>query len=151
MCGNNARLLEALRGRPNCHGVGFVTNVGDYMRLADVFIGKPGPGSISEAVHMGCPVMVERNRSTMPQERPNTDWIRENGVGIVVRSFRRDVAAGTAAILAELPTYRTNIARNIPPNRAVFEVVEILERILGVEKRDDINMSHHFPIKAPTG
>lgn len=130
LCGNNKALLENLAGRPRCHAVGFVDNVADYMRIADFFIGKPGPGSLSESVHMGCPVIVERNASTLPQERANVEWIRDNGLGIVVRSFRKDIAGAGERMLRDLERYKANIAANIPENRAVFEIVEILERIV---------------------
>jgi 1,2-diacylglycerol 3-beta-galactosyltransferase len=130
MCGKNAALQTALQGRPNCCGVGFVQNVPDYLRLADLLIGKPGPGSISEAVHLGRPVIVEGNASTMPQERPNLDWIRNNGVGLVIRSFRKDIASAAERLLADLPRFEENIARNLPENRAVFEIVEIIGDIL---------------------
>ncbi|MDO6963768.1 glycosyltransferase [Rhizobium alvei] len=130
LCGKNAKLLESLADKPGCHAVGFTNNVADYMRLADFFIGKPGPGSISEAIHMGCPVIVEGNAGTMPQERPNLDWIVDNGVGIVVKSFARDIAAATDAMLAELPRFQANILKNIPENRAVFEIVDLLAEIL---------------------
>ena len=130
MCGNNRRLFESLRQRPDCHAVGFVDNVGDYMRIADFFIGKPGPGSLSEAVHMGCPVIVERNAATLPQERANVEWVRDNGLGIVIRDFRRDIAPAGERMLRDLGQYRANIAANIPENRAVFEIADIVENIL---------------------
>jgi 1,2-diacylglycerol 3-beta-galactosyltransferase len=130
MCGNNRNLLASLKGRRGVHAVGFVDNVADYMRIADFFIGKPGPGSLSEAIHMGCPVIVERNSSTLPQERANVEWVRDNGVGIVVRSFRKDIAAAGARMLRDLDRYKANIEANVPDNRAVFEIVDILGRIV---------------------
>lgn len=135
MCGNNRRLLESLKDRPGCHAVGFVNNVADYMRISDFFIGKPGPGSLSEAVHMGCPVIIERNASTLPQERANVEWVRDNGVGIVVRGFRKDVAAAGERMLRDLDSYKANIAANIPENRAVFEVADVIGRILARNAR----------------
>lgn len=129
MCGNNSRLFASLKDRAGCAPVGFVNNVADYMRLADFFIGKPGPGSLSEAVHMGCPVIVERNSGTLPQERANVEWVRDNGVGIVIRNFRSDIAAAGERMLRDLDRYKANIKANIPENRAVFEIVDILEGI----------------------
>jgi UDP-N-acetylglucosamine:LPS N-acetylglucosamine transferase len=129
MCGNNKNLLESLKGRSGVHPVGFVDNVADYMRIADFFIGKPGPGSLSEAVHMRCPIIVERNASTLPQERANVEWVRDNGLGIVVGSFRKDIASAGERMLRDLDRYKANIEANIPENRAVFEIVDILERI----------------------
>jgi UDP-N-acetylglucosamine:LPS N-acetylglucosamine transferase len=98
-----------------------------YMQLADFFIGKPGPGSISEAVQQGLPVVVVRNTWTMPQERYNTDWVLENGAGIVLESFRF-VDQGVRSIIARLDEFKANLARI--ENRALFEIPEILERIL---------------------
>jgi 1,2-diacylglycerol 3-beta-galactosyltransferase len=99
------------------------------MHLSDFFIGKPGPGSISEALAMKLPVVVERNAWTLPQERFNTDWVTNKNVGIVLKSFR-EVDAGIARLLSP-ETYqvlRTNAAAI--QNRAVFEIPEILDRIM---------------------
>jgi hypothetical protein len=56
--------------------------------------------------------------------------MRDNGLGIVVRSFRTDIAGAGARMLRDLARYKANIAANIPENRAVFEIVDIVERIV---------------------
>ncbi len=56
IAGKNAKLENALKtlpGKLRRHVVGFTSEVPYYMQLADFFIGKPGPGSLSEAVHLG--------------------------------------------------------------------------------------------------
>lgn len=129
ICGNNAALAEKLRGMPSAaphHIVGFTAEVPYYMHLADFFIGKPGPGSISEAVHMRLPVIVESNRRTLPQERYNAAWVKEHKVGIVLKHFR-DVRKAVTELTADLPAYRAQTAKI--NNRAVFEIPDILERI----------------------
>ena len=68
ICGRNNALAEQLRKMPSeaPHFVeGFTSEVPYYMHLSDFFIGKPGPGSISEAVQMQLPVIVERNAWTL--------------------------------------------------------------------------------------
>jgi UDP-N-acetylglucosamine:LPS N-acetylglucosamine transferase len=132
ICGHNAALAQHLslmstEARAPRVVMGFTSDMRRYMRLADFFIGKPGPGSISEAVQQGLPVVVVRNTWTMPQERYNTDWVLENGAGIVLDSFRF-VAEGVRSIIARLDEFKANLARI--ENRAVFEIPEILERIL---------------------
>jgi len=129
ICGHNEKLREALSGRPGCHAVGFTDRVPDYMRMADFFIGKPGPGSISEALHMGLPVILERNNLTMPQERYNTDWVEAREVGVVIRDFRH-IADAIRFLLADgrLERFREN-ARCLN-NRAVYEIPAMLERIM---------------------
>ncbi len=132
ICGHNAALAQQLAlmsaaARAPRAVLGFTSQMRHYMQLADFFIGKPGPGSISEAVQQGLPVVVVRNTWTMPQERYNTDWVLENGAGIVLESFRF-VEEGVRSIIARLDEFKTNLARI--ENRAVFEIPEILERIL---------------------
>ncbi len=137
ICGHNEKLREALSGRPGCHAVGFTDRVPDYMRMADFFIGKPGPGSISEALHMGLPVILERNNLTMPQERYNTDWVEAREVGVVIREFRR-IADAVRFLLADgrLERFRAN-ARRLD-NRAVYEIPAMLERIMDEAARSRV-------------
>jgi hypothetical protein len=129
-CGHNAALADALRALPARAPrlvLGFTPDVARYMQLADFFIGKPGPGSVSEAVQMQLPVIVVRNRYTLPQERYNTQWVREQGVGIVCPSFAK-VDEAVQDLLARLPALREATQR--VRNRAVFEVPAILKAIL---------------------
>ena len=107
--------------------LGFTPEVARYMQLADFFIGKPGPGSLSEAVQMGLPVIVVRNRYTLPQERYNAEWVREQGVGLVCGSFAK-IGATTNELIRGLDGYQAATRR--VRNRAVFEVPAILRRIL---------------------
>jgi 1,2-diacylglycerol 3-beta-galactosyltransferase len=130
ICGHNEKLRAALEGRAGCHAVGFTDRVPDYMRLADFFVGKPGPGSISEALQMGLPVIIERNRMTMPQERPNTHWVEDKQLGIVIKDFRQ-IAEAVQSLLADdrLEQFRRNAAQL--NNRAVYEIPDILEKVMG--------------------
>jgi UDP-N-acetylglucosamine:LPS N-acetylglucosamine transferase len=130
ICGRNDKLAARLRerGSKSPHFVeGFTQEIPGYMHLCDFFIGKPGPGSISEAVAMKLPVIVERNTWTLVQERYNADWVVEHGAGMVVENFRH-IGAAVEKLLGSLDTYRANVAKI--ENRAVFEIPEILERIL---------------------
>jgi 1,2-diacylglycerol 3-beta-galactosyltransferase len=98
------------------------------MQLADFFIGKPGPGSVSEALAMQLPVIVECNAWTLPQERYNAEWIVEKEVGLVLRSFDKiDAAVAQLIEPAALARYRANAAAL--HNRAVFEIPDFLDQI----------------------
>lgn len=132
ICGHNEKLAAELANLPTAKPklvVGFTKNVEYYMALADFFIGKPGPGSISEALQLHLPVIVECNAKTLPQERYNAQWVREKQVGVVLRSFR-DIERGIAELIqpANLERFRSNAAAI--DNRAVFEIPDILEEIL---------------------
>jgi 1,2-diacylglycerol 3-beta-galactosyltransferase len=131
ICGRNEKLqkrLARLRTRNRIFVEGFTKQIPFYMHLSDFLIGKPGPGSVSEAAHMGLPVIVERNAWTLPQERYNAEWIREQGVGIVLNNFR-DIAEAIEKLLAggELEAMKTKLSTM--QNRAVFEIPPMLEKI----------------------
>jgi 1,2-diacylglycerol 3-beta-galactosyltransferase len=136
ICGKNEKLRARLQAlaqlSPNRAAMfveGFTKEVPRYMQLADYLIGKPGPGSLSEAVAMHLPCIVERNAWTLPQERYNAEWLREQGAGIVLPNFRGIRKAANE--LLDPPAYaRFRAATERMHNRAVFEIPEILERIL---------------------
>jgi 1,2-diacylglycerol 3-beta-galactosyltransferase len=132
ICGHNRRLADELNMRPTRIPLfvqAFTREVPYYMQLSDFFIGKTGPGSISEAVAMNLPVIVERNAWTMPQERYNADWILENGVGLVLPSFRQIVPAVEQLLEpATLAHYRARCT--MLTNEAVFEIPGYFEQIL---------------------
>ena len=130
MCGRNAALarqLQALPARAPRVVVGYTDDVARWMRLGDFFIGKPGPGSLSEAVHCGLPVITTRNAWTLPQERYNARWIEEQGFGVAIPSLR-GIAPAVADVVARLPALRERVGR--VRNRAVYEIPQILERML---------------------
>ncbi len=132
VCGRSAHLqrrLERLKTRNRIVVEGFTKEIPCYMRIADFFIGKPGPGSISEALQMELPVIIERNGWTLPQERYNADWVQEQGVGVVLRSFR-DIESAVQQLLTgkRLEAMKTKIA--VMENRALFEIPPILQQIL---------------------
>jgi hypothetical protein len=129
LCGHNQKLAAELKSlsTKKAHLVqGFTSEVQHFMALADFFIGKPGPGSISEALQFHLPVIVECNAKTLPQERYNAQWITEQGYGIVVNDFR-EIGECVARLLrdSEFEQYRGRV--NSYRNRALFEVPEILE------------------------
>lgn len=132
ICGHNMRLADSLRRLPRRIPMfieGFTKEIPYYMHLSDFFIGKPGPGSISEALLMKLPVIVERNAWTLPQERYNAEWILEQQVGLVLASFRGiDKAVEEILRPGNYRRFRANAAAQ--KNEAVFEIPDILQRIL---------------------
>ena len=128
ICGKNERLASrtARSGSPMPRLIeGFTTNIPYYMQLADFFVGKPGPGSIAEALDMGLPVIVERNAWTLPQERYNAIWVREKQVGLVCQEFRSYRGCRPEMLeRGDFHKFRCNAKKM--RNRALFEIPEIL-------------------------
>jgi hypothetical protein len=133
ICGRNEALAAKLRARKwrmPVNVIGFTKEIHKWMRAADFLIGKPGPGSIAEAMVRKLPVLIECNSWTLPQERYNAEWVLEKRVGIVLKNFK-EVAEGVRQMLepATLAEFRKNVAAQ--NNRAIFEIPEILAKLLG--------------------
>lgn len=86
ICGRNrslnrrvSRLAErAGHGRLTVHG--FVGNMADWLRCADIVVGKAGPGTIAEAACCGAPLVLT---SFVPgQEKGNVEFVTGAGAGI---------------------------------------------------------------------
>lgn len=132
VCGHNQALAEALRCRASrllCFVEGFTPNLIDYMQLADFFIGKPGSVGVSEAIAMNLPVITECSRMTLFQERASADWLTENGFGLVVKHFN-EIDRAVAQMIEPVTWNRYQAQVAAYRNRAVFEVVSCLEKIL---------------------
>jgi hypothetical protein len=133
ICGRNQKLAEEFAARTwrlPLQVVGFTKEVHRLMRAADFLIGKPGPGSVAEAMVRRLPVILECNAWTLPQERYNAEWVREKRVGIVLHNFK-EIVAGVKQLLepAMLAEFRTNVAAL--NNQAIFEIPVILSGLLG--------------------
>ena len=132
ICGRNEKLTRTLREtktRIPIHVEGFTTNIPYYMALSDFFIGKPGPGSISEALSKRLPVIIDCNAWTLPQERYNAKWVREKEVGVVVQNHRQ-VASAVAELLEPGELARLRGRAGSMHNQAIFEIPRIFEKIL---------------------
>jgi len=132
ICGRNEKLAAKFRAEPwkfPVQVVGFTKEVHRLMCAADFMIGKPGPGSIAEAMVRQLPVLIECNAWTLPQERYNAEWVKEKEVGIVLDNFRT-VAEGVKKIVE--PTTLARLKNNVKAlnNRALFEIPEILAGLM---------------------
>lgn len=133
ICGRNedlAKEFAAASWKMPLYVVGFTKEVHRLMRAADFLIGKPGPGSVAEAMVRKLPVILECNSWTLPQERYNTEWVRENNVGIVLPDFD-EIVCGVQSLLVpgRIAELRENVAKL--NNQAIFEIPEILAGLLG--------------------
>ena len=137
ICGENPGLVERLapleaRAGGRLLRLGFTDRVAEILAASDLLVTKPGPGSLSEAFHQRVPVVVTRNIHTIPQERFNTDFVRARGLGLVVPHWREIPAAvlGLFRDTAGRASMRDRIAA-LPPNRAVFEVIDVIAGEVG--------------------
>jgi len=133
LTGKNEKLAGQLRALPQRIPMfvqGFTREVPMYMEISDFFIGKPGPGSISEALAKRLPVIVQRNAWTMAHELYNTSWVKEMGVGLVVSNFATDLVAAVRTLLAPENYRRFRERAAAVRNSAVYEIPGLLAEIL---------------------
>jgi 1,2-diacylglycerol 3-beta-galactosyltransferase len=150
ICGKNLTLQTAIKNfktRIPVFVEGFTQNVDHYMALADFFIGKPGPGSISEALQFNLPVIVECNGRTLPQERYNAHWITEKRLGIVLKDFRQ-INDGVEKLLDATTFAELRKNAGAHSNQALFEIPEFLDEIM--ERHNSEASGSGSPIKSAT-
>lgn len=85
ICGRNRQLVERLSSKSYPHGMhvlvkGFVDNMPELMYASDLIITKAGPGTISEALICGLPMIL--NAFIPCQEEGNIPYVTENKVGV---------------------------------------------------------------------
>lgn len=96
ICGHNAHAAQRLSGLTGAHGRpvvvrGFVKNMEEWMRAADVLATKAGPATIAEALCWGLPLLLT---FYLPgQERGNVEWVVDSGAGRYVPTPARLVEA----------------------------------------------------------
>jgi 1,2-diacylglycerol 3-beta-galactosyltransferase len=126
--GRNKKLkqkLENMKWSMPVHIYGFVKEMPDFMRAADILLTKAGPGTISEALIAGLPIILYHRISG--QEEGNVSYVIDEGAGIwapeikdiieTLKSWldnpaKREEAAGNASRLAR-PDASREIAREI--------------------------------------
>ncbi len=124
--------LEAAAWPVPAHIYGFVTEMPDFMRAADILVTKAGPGTISEAFNAGLPIILY---DFLPgQEEGNKGYVVDTGAGLwapgpeaVVHALRQWIgpAAGAQA-LAQAAQNAQKLAR---PDAAQRIAAEIWQRL----------------------
>ena len=129
ICGKSDELRERIAAKVNArfHLLGYTNRMHDLMKISDLFIGKPGGLTTSEALACGLPMAVI---SPIPgQEERNTDHLLEEGTAIrcnelttipfkvdrLLADPARLSAMRTRALAMGRPHHRRNTPRRPPP------------------------------------
>ncbi|EXJ14827.1 glycosyltransferase family protein [Imhoffiella purpurea] len=133
LCGRHQALTEELAAIDWPFPVvieGFTREVHRFLGLADLFVGKPGPGSVSEALALGLGLLLDR-ATALPQEQALVKWLDREGLG---QSFRRPdqfVALVRKACGAEnMAPFPPHPHRGPGTNRAADELPGVIDEIL---------------------
>lgn len=131
LCGRHEKTAEAIRNLklPYPHLIlGYTKEMSYYMKISDFFIGKPGPGSLNEALVMELPVLLDCKKLLL-QERYNIQWIEQKQIGTSFRS-RKEFQKGIRHMLDS--GNRDEMVKRISNlnNRAIFTIPSIVEEVL---------------------
>lgn len=135
IAGRNLELKQRLEAREwpmKTLIYGFVREMPDFMRAADILVTKAGPGTISEALNAGLPMILY---SRLPgQEDGNVDYVISEGVGVwapktsyIVSALRAWIThprqlqlAAEACLQAARPQAAREIARLLANRLGIF-------------------------------
>ena len=111
--------------------MGFVENVHEWMRAAELVVTKAGPSSISEALVVGTPLVLS---SALPgQEPPNVDYVVRAGAAVwaptpeLVSTAVRGLLGGNRRQLVRMAARALAVGRP----RAARRVAEIAWSVAG--------------------
>jgi processive 1,2-diacylglycerol beta-glucosyltransferase len=109
VCGKNEELRKNVekvaRNHPSIQVLGYTDKMADFMKMADLFVGKPGGLTTAEALAVGLPMVIV---SPIPgQEERNSDHLLEDGVALkcnefTTLAFKIDRLLGDPARLASM-------------------------------------------------
>lgn len=128
ICGKNRALQQSLTNLTTGYKkivLGYCNDVPYYMQLADFLVGKSGPGAIMEGMALGLPLLLDISH-VMPHEQSNAPWVEQQQRGMAFKTARQLCHA-----IDTLNNKKSRIKPQLPfDNRAIFEVVELTEKLL---------------------
>ena len=137
VAGRNDRLranLEARDWRIPAFIYGFVREMPDFMRAADILVTKAGPGTISEALIAGLPMILY---SRLPgQETGNVGYVVSEGAGLWAPRPEQIVSALKTWI--QYPELRLKAAaacRRLARPQAARQIAHLLAEKVGITAR----------------
>lgn len=95
----------------------FTPHIAELMAVSDLFVTKSGGQSVSEALYMGLPMVIDATDQALDWEQLNRKLVEKRGLGILVKRISKLVPT-VQAILddpAQLAEWKANIqALNLP-------------------------------------
>jgi 1,2-diacylglycerol 3-beta-galactosyltransferase len=133
IAGRNQKLhrrLKAAEWHGSVRVEGFVTNMPAWMRASDVIITKAGPGTISEALACGLPILLS---GFLPgQEEGNVTFVQESRVGILCEKPAQIARTLAGWLAPDDPTlaHFAACAKQLARPHAAQEIAGILDDVL---------------------
>jgi UDP-N-acetylglucosamine:LPS N-acetylglucosamine transferase len=131
ICGKMEEIKDQIQSHNSNYTVlGYVENMHEYMRAADVFIGKPGPGCLYECIQCETPCIF-LNKNVMPQEQHCLEIVRGTRIGtsplgVIIDNYEE--LDSTIQEACTNPIYKQNMS--MIENDALDETEKVIQNIL---------------------
>jgi 1,2-diacylglycerol 3-beta-galactosyltransferase len=136
ICGRNQALkerLEVVKWPMPTYIYGFVHDMPDFMRAADILVTKAGPGTVSEAFNAGLPMILY---SRLPgQEDGNVTYVVSEGAGLWAP--RTEQVVGALRTWVDHPLLRSQAVEachRLAHPQAARQIARILAQTLDVSE-----------------
>jgi UDP-N-acetylglucosamine:LPS N-acetylglucosamine transferase len=132
VCGKNERLkvrTEKLAGKVDIpvKVFGFTDQMPLLMDASDVVIGKPGPGTIAEAIAKELPMLIDATHEPMAQEKGNLEMVVRQQLGLKIEKHA-PVFEGVRKLMENHELYQKiqENLRRAKNDRAIEELIDVV-------------------------
>lgn len=129
--------------------IGFTDKISDLMAASDLLITKSGPGSISEAVYMNLPMLVDVTTRPLDWEKLNVTFVEENGFGETISNYRQ--VPQMIARYLDNPSHYSRIKSNLqafPKVRCTEKVRSLVASLLTRKSEKSTQKDSQVPVVA---
>ncbi len=115
--------------------LGFTDRVADLMAISHFIVTKPGPGTISEAIAMKLPILIDNTDKLLFWERINVDMVLKYGVGQRITHPRQiEDLVETFLLDSENKEHIQDSFGSIPPNHFHLKIRGIVEEMVAIRQ-----------------
>lgn len=148
VCGRNERLKDRMDRLASKVDIpvkvfGFTDQMPLLMDASDIVIGKPGPGTIAEAIAKELPMLIDATHEPMSQEKGNLEMVMRQQLGIKIEKHA-PVHEGVRKLMENQELYQKiqENLRRAKNDKAIEELIDVvLTKMPGWQK----------PLDAPSG
>jgi UDP-N-acetylglucosamine:LPS N-acetylglucosamine transferase len=116
--------------------LGFTDRVADLMAISHVIVTKPGPGTISEAIAMKLPILIDNTDKLLFWERINVDLVLGYGIGQRITHPREiEDLVGTYLQDPELQEQLEISFASVPPNHFHLRIRSIVGDMVALHQQ----------------
>lgn len=113
----------------------FTSRISDLMAISDLLITKSGPGTITEAMAMKLPILVDATATVLSWEQANIDLISQYGIGDYIEDFDElETLLRQFVFDTELQKQMKDSYRKVPENKFKESIKPLVTSMIDEKK-----------------